>query len=124
MIKHRAVTDQVKKGNKFGNSLILASILAQSLHSYMTAYYLGSSEPLSNDTRVIELMAQTLVLGANTTQEWIDTTGVYWSNQSTWWNLVGAHPSKDQYGVSTAPYLFEDQYHVQILTNYVFPGTY
>ena len=71
----------------------------------MTPYYMGS-EPLSNDTRVIELMAQTLVLGANKTKEWIDTTGVYWSNEASWWNLVGAHPSKDKYVVSTASYLF------------------
>ena len=65
----------------------------------MTPHYMAS-EPLSNDTIVSELLAKTLVLGANTTQEWIDTTGVYWTNSTTWWHLVGAHPSMDQYRVS------------------------
>ena len=65
----------------------------------MTPYYVDSG-PLSNDTIVRELMAKTLVMGTNTTQDWIDTAGIYWTNSSTWWNLVGAHPTMDQYRVS------------------------
>ena len=78
---------------------IVTSIFTHPLYSYMTPHFMDS-EPLSNDTIVRELLAKTLVVGANRTQEWIDTTGVYWTKNGSLWHLVGAHPSMDQYRVS------------------------
>ena len=72
--------------------------MLQKVQAFMAAHYMGS-EPLSDDARVRELMANTLVLGADTAEEWMNTAGVYWSTQSTWRNLVGAHPATDQYRV-------------------------
>ena len=77
------------------------SIFVHTLCRYMTPHYVDSG-PLSDDTLVRELMAKTLVVGTNTTQDWIDIAGVYWTNSSTWWNLVGAHPIMDQYRVSNS----------------------
>ena len=69
------------------------------VQGFMAAHYMGQ-EPLSDDARVRELMAKTLVLGADTAEEWMNTAGVYWSTtNSTWRNLVGAHPAMDQYRV-------------------------
>ena len=67
-----------------------------SVSAFMAAHYMNSG-PLSDDKEIRALMAKTLVLGANAREEWINTAGVYWISNSTWRNLVGAHPSMDQY---------------------------
>ena len=66
------------------------------VYAYMAAHYMNSG-PLSDDKKIRELMAKTLVLGADAREDWINTAGVYWITNSTWRNLVGAHPSMDQY---------------------------
>ena len=66
------------------------------VHAFMAAHYMNLG-PLSDDKKTRELMAKTLVLGADTKEDWINAAGVYWTTNSTWRNLVGAHPALDQY---------------------------
>ena len=71
-----------------------------SVYAYLAAHYMNSG-PLSEDKNIRALMAKTLVLGADAREDWINTAGIYWITNSTWRNLVGAHPSMDQYQVAS-----------------------
>ena len=78
--------------------------MLRTVQGFLVPHYMNSG-PLSDDARVRELMAKTLVLGADTEEEWANAAGVYWSNQSSWRNLEGAHPAMDQYRVRQSPSL-------------------